>query len=160
MAPRRCLDRFRRTPGIQFRRDIGLECSIGSSSMSFRNKIFLIFLVTVLASVSLVAYGVTYYAQHTYEQMDSQRTEALVAQFKKEFAQRGEMVVQQVENIANADVTVRMIIDLSRPSADPSLYIHDANGAAQTHNLDFVEFVNADGAIISSAQYPARVGYK
>jgi two-component system, NtrC family, nitrogen regulation sensor histidine kinase NtrY len=68
--------------------------------------------------------------------------------------------VQQVENIANADVTVRMIIDLSRPSADPSLYIHDANGAAQTHNLDFVEFVNADGAIISSAQYPARVGYK
>lgn len=128
--------------------------------MSFRTKVFLIFLVTVLASVSLVAYGVTYYTQRAFEQIDAQRTEALVNQFKKEFAQRGEMVVQQVENIANADVTVRMIIDLSRPSADPSLYIHDANGAAQTHNLDFVEFVNADGAIISSAQYPARVGYK
>jgi two-component system, NtrC family, nitrogen regulation sensor histidine kinase NtrY len=128
--------------------------------MSFRNKIFLIFLVTVLASVSLVAYGVTYYAQHTYEQMDSQRTEALVAQFKKEFAQRGEMVVQQVENITNADVTVRMVLDLARPNADSSLYLHDANGAAQTHNLDFVEFVNSDGVLISSAQYPARVGYK
>jgi two-component system nitrogen regulation sensor histidine kinase NtrY len=128
--------------------------------MSFRNKIFLIFLVTVLASVSLVAYGVTYYAQRTYEQMDSQRTEALVAQFKKEFAQRGEMVVQQVENITNADVTVRMVLDLARPNADSSLYLHDANGAAQTHNLDFVEFVNSDGVLISSAQYPARVGYK
>jgi signal transduction histidine kinase len=128
--------------------------------MSFRNKIFLIFLITVLASVSLVAYGVTYYTQRSFEQIDAQRTEALVAQFKKEFAQRGEMVVQQVENITNADITVRMVLDLARPNADASLYLHDANGAAQTHNLDFVEFVNSDGALISSAQYPARVGYK
>jgi two-component system nitrogen regulation sensor histidine kinase NtrY len=128
--------------------------------MSFRTKVFLIFLITVLASVSLVAYGVTYYTQRSFEQMDAQRTDALVNQFKKEFAQRGEMVVQQVENITNADVTVRMVLDLSRPNADASLYLHDANGAAQTHNLDFVEFVNSDGALISSAQYPARVGYK
>jgi two-component system nitrogen regulation sensor histidine kinase NtrY len=128
--------------------------------MSFRTKVFLIFLITVLASVSLVAYGVTYYTQRSFEQMDAQRTDALVNQFKKEFAQRGEMVVQQVENITNADVTVRMVLDLSRPNADASLYLHDANGAAQTHNLDFVEFVNSDGALVSSAQYPARVGYK
>jgi two-component system, NtrC family, nitrogen regulation sensor histidine kinase NtrY len=128
--------------------------------MSFRNRIFLIFLVTVLASVSLVTYGVTHYTQRAFEQQDAQRTEALVAQFKKEFDQRGEMVVQQVENITNADVTVRMVLDLARPNADSSLYLHDANGAAQTHNLDFVEFVNSDGALISSAQYPSRVGYK
>jgi len=128
--------------------------------MSFRNKIFLIFLATVLASVSLVAYGVTHYTESAFEQEDAQRTEALVAQFKKEFDQHGEMVVQQVENITNADVTVRMVLDLARPNADSSLYLHDANGAAQTHNLDFVEFVNSDGALISSAQYPARVGYK
>ena len=128
--------------------------------MSFRNKIFLIFLVTVLASVSLVAYGVTYYTQRSFEQIDAQRTEALVSQFKKEFAQRGDTVVQQVENITNADVTVRMVLDLARPNADASLYLHDANGAAQTHNLDFVEFVNSDGTLVSSAQYPARVGYK
>jgi two-component system, NtrC family, nitrogen regulation sensor histidine kinase NtrY len=128
--------------------------------MSFRTKVFLIFLITVLASVSLVAYGVTYYTQRSFEEKDAKSTDALVSQFKKEFDQRGETVVQQVENIANADVTVRMVLDLSRPNADPSLYVHDANGAAQTHNLDFVEFVNADGALISSAQYPARVGYK
>jgi signal transduction histidine kinase len=128
--------------------------------MSFRNKLFLIFLLTVLASVSLVTYGVTYYTEQSFEQMDAQRTEALVAQFKKEFAQRGEMVVQQVENITNAEVTVRMAIDLARPNTDTSLWVHDANGAAQTHNLEFVEFVNSDGVLISSAQYPARVGYK
>jgi nitrogen fixation/metabolism regulation signal transduction histidine kinase len=128
--------------------------------MSFRSKVFAIFLVTVLASVSLVAYGVSFYTQRSFEAMDSQRSEALVAQFNKEFAQRGEVVVQQVENITNADVTVRMALDLARPNADASLYVHDANGAAQEHGLNFVEFVNTDGTLISSAQYPARVGYK
>jgi signal transduction histidine kinase len=51
-------------------------------------------------------------------------------------------------------------LDLARPNADSSLYVHDANGASQDHSLDFVEFVNGDGTLISSAQYPARVGYK
>ena len=128
--------------------------------MSFRAKLFAFFLVTVLASVSLVAYGVTYYTQRSFESMDAQRTDSLVAQFKKEFAQRGETVVQQVENITNSDTTLRMALDLARPSADASLYVHDANGAAQDHSLDFVELVNSDGALISSSQYPARVGYK
>jgi two-component system, NtrC family, nitrogen regulation sensor histidine kinase NtrY len=128
--------------------------------MSFRTKLFLIFLITVLASVSLVAYGVSHYTQQAFEEMEVQRSKALVAQFNQEFAQRGEIVVQQVENITNADITLRMALDLARQNADSSLYVHDANGAAQDHGLDFVEFVNGDGSLISSAQYPARVGYK
>jgi len=108
--------------------------------MTFRTKVFLIFLITVVASVSLVAYGVTFYTQRAFEQMDLQRTHALEVQFGKEFAQRGDTIVQQVENITNADVTVRMVLDLARPNADASLYLHDANGAAQSHGLDFVEF--------------------
>jgi two-component system nitrogen regulation sensor histidine kinase NtrY len=128
--------------------------------MSFRTKLFLVFLVTVLASVSLVAYGVTHYTQAAFEEMDAQRTQALVTQFKREYAQRGEEVQQEVKNIANADVTLRMALDLARPNADQSTYVRDANGAAQDHNLDFVQFVNSDGTLISSAQYPARVGYK
>ena len=128
--------------------------------MSFRNKVFLIFVATVLGSVSLVAYGVTYYTTRAFENQEAQRTETLVAQFRKEFAQRGDMVVQQVENITNAGETIRMAIDLARPNADFSLWARDANGAAQTYNLDFVEFVGNDGTIISSAQYPSRVGSK
>ena len=48
----------------------------------------------------------------------------------------------------------------ARPNADLSIYVHDANGAAQDHGLDFVELVNYDAMLISSAQYPSRVGYK
>ncbi|MGB2899941.1 MAG: HAMP domain-containing sensor histidine kinase [Candidatus Acidiferrum sp.] len=128
--------------------------------MSFRTKLLLIVLLTIFASVTVVAYGVTHYTQAAFEEMDAERTEALVAQFNKEFVQRGEEIARQVENITNAEVTLRMAIDLQRSNADQSLYVRDANGAAQDHGLDFVEFVNTDGTLISSAQYPARVGYK
>ena len=128
--------------------------------MSFRTKLFLLFLLTVLASVTLVAWGVTRYTRKAFEELDTQRTEALVAQFHKEFAQRAEDVAHRVENITNAEVTIKTALELAQPNADPSAYVHDANGAAQEQNLDYVEFVNSDGTLISSAQYPARVGYK
>jgi two-component system, NtrC family, nitrogen regulation sensor histidine kinase NtrY len=128
--------------------------------MSFRAKVFLIFLITVLASVSAVAYGVTHYTRAAFEERDTKWTEALVAQFNNEFEQRGAEVVQQVENVANGEITLRVAMDLARPNADQSLYVHDAIGVSQDHGMDFVEFVNWDGTIISSAQYPARVGYK
>lgn len=128
--------------------------------MKFRAKLMLLFLVTVLASVSLVAYGVTHYTQVAFEQMDAQRTEALVTQFRKEYAQRGEEVLQQVKNIAGSELSIRTAIELSRPNADQSLFVHDARGAAEDHGLDFLEIVNSDGTLISSYQYPARVGYK
>ncbi len=128
--------------------------------MSFRTKLLLVVLLTIFASVSVVAYGVTHYTRVAFEEMDAHRTEALVAQFKKEFAQRGAEIASQARNIAEATFTEKMAIDLSRPNADLSIYFHDANGAAQDHGLDFVEFVKYDGVLVSSAQYPARVGYK
>src|SRR5262249_10101527 len=128
--------------------------------MSFRTKLFLIFLVTVLGSVSIVAYGVTHYTSAAFEEIDAQRTNALVKQFKKEFDQRGDEIVQQVKNIADSEVTLHAAIDLARTNADQSLYVRDALGAAQEHGLDFVEFVNWDGTLISSAQYSSRVGHK
>ncbi len=128
--------------------------------MSFRSKLFLVFLVTVLASVSVVAYSVTHYTRAAFEEIDRERTEALVAQFNKEFEQRGKDVARQVENVANGEITLRAAMDLARPNADQSLYVHDAIGVSQDHGMDFVEFVNWDGTIISSAQYPGRVGYK
>ena len=128
--------------------------------MSFRTKLSLIFVLTVVGAVCVVAYGVTHYTQAAFDEMDAQRTTAIVAQFKKEFTQSGDAVAQQVKNAADSDLTLRAAIDLARPSADQSLYVHDANGAAQDHQLDFVEYAGWDGTIISSAQFPSRVGTK
>jgi two-component system, NtrC family, nitrogen regulation sensor histidine kinase NtrY len=128
--------------------------------MSFRTKLLFVVLLTIFASVSVVAFAVTHYTQAAFESLDAERTEALVSQFKKEFAQRGEEIAQQAKNIAEANLTEHMAIDLSRPNADQSLYVRDAVGTAQEHGLDYVEIVNYDGVLISSAQFPARVGYK
>ncbi len=128
--------------------------------MSFRTKLLLIVLLTIFASVTVVAYGVAHYTRAAFEELDAERTKALVAQFKKEFVQRGEEIASQARNIAEANITETMAIDLSHSNADLSLYFRDANGAAQGHGLDFVEFVKYDGVMVSSAQFPARVGYK
>ena len=66
--------------------------------MSFRTKLFLVFLITVLASVSLVAYGVTHYTQAAFEESDAQRSEALVAQFNEylERAKAGTLVEKPI----------------------------------------------------------------
>ena len=92
--------------------------------------------------------------------MNAQHTDALVAQFQQEFAQRSDDVVHRVQGIADAEGTVRMAIDLSRPKGDVSIYVNDAAGVAKSHQLDFLDFVSNDGSIISSAEWPARFGYK
>ncbi len=129
--------------------------------MSFRSKVFLIFLITVLASVSLVAYGVTHYTRMAFEERDRQLTEALAAQFRKEYNLRRDQIAMQVKNIADAELTYRVAIDLAaRPNLDQSLYAHEAVGAAQDHDLEFCEFVSSDGTIISSTQFPTHIGHK
>ena len=117
--------------------------------MSFRTKLSLIFLLTVVGSVSVVAYGVTRYTQAAFDEMDAQRTTAIVSQFKQEFSQSTDQIAQQVKNAADSDLTLRAAIDLARPNADQSLYVHDASGEAQDHQLDFVELAGWDGTIIS-----------
>jgi two-component system nitrogen regulation sensor histidine kinase NtrY len=128
--------------------------------MNFRTKLFLIFFLTVGAAVTVMGWGVERYTRSAFEEAEAERTSALVAQFQKEFSQQGEEVVNRVENIAGADATVTMALKLAQPSADATIYVHDAIGAAQDHGLDFMEFVQYDGAIVSSAQYQARAGYK
>src|SRR5438552_17693487 len=60
-----------------------------SQTMSFRTKLLLVVLLTIFASVSVVAYAVTHYTQAAFEAMDTEHTEALAAQFKKGFDKRG-----------------------------------------------------------------------
>jgi len=128
--------------------------------MSFRTKLLLIFTLTTVAGVTLVAWGVSSNTRRAFEQFDLNRTDALVTQFQREYQQRGEEVVHRVQGIADAEATLRMAIALNNPQADPSQYYNDAYALAKTQQLDFLEIAGDDGAIISSAQWPARFGYK
>lgn len=128
--------------------------------MTFRTKLLAFFVVTIVAAVSLVAYGVSAYTRRAFEEFDRQRSDALVAQFRREYAQRGDEIARRVQNIADSEATLRMAMDLNRPQADASQYYNDARGIAQSQQLDFVDLAADDGTLISSSEWPARFGYK
>ena len=128
--------------------------------MSFRTKLLAFFVVTIVGAVTLVAWGVSVYTRRAFEEFDRQRTDALVAQFRREYTQRQEEIAHRVQSVADAEATLRMAMDLNRTQADASQYYNDARGIAQAQQLDFVDIVGDDGALISSSEWPARFGYK
>ena len=128
--------------------------------MTFRTRILVIFATTIVAAVAMVVGIVSTSTRREFERSDVERTAALVQQFRKEFDLRGEEVARAAERIAEADTTERIAIDVNGPERDYSLHVGDAQALARSHGLDFLELVAGDGTIVSSAQWPARFGYK
>jgi two-component system, NtrC family, nitrogen regulation sensor histidine kinase NtrY len=127
--------------------------------MTFRRKLLVVFALTVFLSVAAVAWLVSKVTQRAFERTEGDRTAALVTQFHREFNRQGEEVARRVEAIAASEDAGRMAVKLSRPQADAGPYFELAKTAAENSRLDFLEFVQSDGTIISSAQWPAKFGY-
>jgi two-component system, NtrC family, nitrogen regulation sensor histidine kinase NtrY len=127
--------------------------------MSFRLKLALIFSLTIIVAVTLVAWGVSTYTRGKFEELEKQHTDDLVEQFSREMAQRGDEIVNRVQGIAESEGTLGMAIQLSR-GADPATYVGDATGLATSHHLDFLDLASGDGTRISSKESYERFGYK
>ncbi|MBZ5629356.1 MAG: HAMP domain-containing protein [Acidobacteriia bacterium] len=127
--------------------------------MSFRRRLLFSLALIVLVTVGGVSTVVSVRTRRAFERADGERSDALVAQFRREFTRRGDEVVRRVEAIAAGDTVSRMALDLSH-AADTFAYVTEAKAVADSHQLDLLEFVASDGTIISSAQWPARFGYK
>ena len=127
--------------------------------MSSQIRLFLQLLAIAVASVSIFGYSVIRYTRTAFDEIEARREEAQITQFKQQFVRFGDEVVRRVENIANAEATTRMAVDLARDKADRSLYVRDAFGAAQGQNLDFLEVTTWDGTIISSTPDYSRAGH-
>lgn len=128
--------------------------------MTFRARLLILVALTVAVTVGLTTWAVSAFTQRTFEAMDEERTQALLAQFRREFARRGDEVVRRIEGIANAEGTLRLAIDISRGAPDYSAYVSEAGALAAAHGLDFLELAAHDGVVVSSAHHPARFGYK
>ena len=123
--------------------------------MSFRTKVFLSISITVVIAVWVVALSVSSTITQSFEKRDGERMTALVAQFRREFDRSGAEVARRVGAIASSDSIARLAA-----SSDTAQYVDLAQSLAQEQSLDFLELVGPDGAIISSAEWPARFGYK
>jgi len=128
--------------------------------MKLRTRLLILVACTVAVTVSLVTWIVLASTRRAFEDLDSQRTSALLAQFRSEFRRRGDEIVLRLEGIAGSESILRMAVDLNRANPDPAPYVNEAAAIAAAHGLDFLELVAHDGTIISSAQWPARFGYK
>ena len=129
-------------------------------SMSFRTRLLLLVTATILTTVALVTWAASTSATRSFEELDTQRTAALVAQFRAEFTRRGEEVLRRAEGIAASQIVVEAAIEANRSQPDFAPFFNRAQELATSHGLPFVEIVDAEGRIISSAQWPARFGYR
>jgi signal transduction histidine kinase len=125
----------------------------------FRRKLLVVFALTVFLSVAAVALLVSAVTRRAFERSEDERTAALVTQFRREFNRQGDDVARRVEVIAASEDASRMAAKLNRPQADAGPYFELAKTTAEHNGLDFLEFVESDGTIISSAQWPAKFGY-
>ncbi len=124
--------------------------------MTFRRKLMAEFSLVVFVSVAGVALLVSAVTRHVFERNEEERASALVTQFRREFNRQGEIVAARVEAIAASDAMNRMALALNRMPADAGPYFELAKTTAENDQLDFLEFVEGDGTIVSSAQVPEK----
>ena len=128
--------------------------------MKLRTKLAVFTVAAVCGSLGVLAWSVNRFVRRQFDEAQRQQADTLVTQSQREFLRRGDEVSYALQGIAEAEGTLRMAIDLSRPQSDPSIYARDARGIATSRQLDFLEFVRDDGTLISSAQWPGRIGFK
>jgi signal transduction histidine kinase len=125
--------------------------------LSFRRKLLLMFALTVIVSVTAVAWLVSMITRQAFEKVNEERASALAAQFQREFNRRGDDILRRVEAIAASDAVTR--IAMAQGTANRGTFANEAGSIAQSHQLEFLEFVDGNGMIVSSAQSPAKFGY-
>ena len=126
--------------------------------MSLRQKLLLLFSLTVAAAVAAVAWTVLVRIRSVFEVRDREETALFLSQFQREFQHRSAEVAAAVDRLAESESARTMAFDLSQ-TGDIAPYLTKAQSMAQDAQLDFLEIVGPDGNVVSSAQWPARFGY-
>lgn len=126
--------------------------------MSLRQKLLLLFSLTVAAAVAAVAWTVLVRIRQVFEHRDQDETALFVSQFQREFQHRSADVAGAVDRVAGQERVRSMAFEMVQ-SNDAAPFLNEAQTLAQDARLDFLEIVGPDGTIVSSAQWPARFGY-
>lgn len=126
--------------------------------MSLRQRLLLLFSLTVTLAVATVAWTVLVRMRHVFEQRDQEETALLVGLFQREFQHRSAEVTAAVERLSASEHAHTMALELGQ-SGDAAPYLTEAGSMAADARLDFLEIVGPDGNVVSSAQWPARFGY-
>ena len=127
--------------------------------MNLRQKMLVMIAVTVMVTVAAVGWTVSLRVRRVFEKIGRERTADFVGQFRREYQRRADSVALALDRMAGSEPLTRIAFDLGH-GGDPAPYFNRAAALAQEYQLDFLEIVSSDGSIVSSAQWPARFGYK
>jgi two-component system nitrogen regulation sensor histidine kinase NtrY len=127
--------------------------------VTLRQKLLLMLSLTVIAAVAAVAWTVSIRVRSVFEGLDREQTTAVASQFQHEFDEHAADTAATLERMASSDALRRMAFEFSN-GRDTAPYLTIATPLAQEYRLDDLELVSRDGNIISSAQWPARFGYR
>lgn len=128
--------------------------------MSFRKRLLLLFGLTIALVVTLSSSVVWVLLLRSFERANEERADALTTQFQSEFQRRGEEISRRVEAVALGDAARRVALEINRAEVDPGSYVNEARALADSQHLDFLELIDGQGTILSSAQWSAKFGYK
>lgn len=126
--------------------------------MTLKTKLLLLVTLSITASVGAVAWLIEERAHVAFRQVEQERTSTLVNQFRREFEHEGQEIARGMDTLAGSDAMLRMVTELSNGAE--TNYVNQAASDAAEQRLDFLDIIAPDGAIISSAHWPARFGYK
>ena len=128
--------------------------------MSFRRRLLLLFALAIFVSIAAVTGIVSVMARRAFDRASDERTAALVTQFHREFGRRGEDVRKRIQAAAATPEAERMALAAAQSYPNYNTFLDDAQLLAEAQRLDFLEFADGRGTIISSAQWPAKFGYQ
>src|SRR2546430_959583 len=112
-----------------------------AETISFRWRLLGLFSATGVGAVVGVGGGGSNRTRQAFERLEIQRVDALVAQFRREFARRGQEIVRAVNGIAASDIALNIAIASNQATPDFSPYVNEAAAQAATHGLDLLEFL-------------------
>jgi two-component system, NtrC family, nitrogen regulation sensor histidine kinase NtrY len=127
--------------------------------VTLKTKLLLLVTLSITFSVGAVAWLIEERAHEAFRQVEQERTSTLVNQFRRDFEHEGQEITHGVDALAGSDAMLRMLTELSN-GAEYANYVNQAASNATEQRLDFLDIIAPDGAIISSAHWPARFGYK
>ena len=128
--------------------------------MNLRWRLLLIFGSIVIGTVVVIAYVVSAGARKAFHSFEDKQTDAIKNQFENEFALQGKNLSLRAQAIAQSQPVHEMALALSAPGGDPAPYLNLGSSLAAQQQLDYLDLLGPDGAVISSAEWPAKFGVR
>src|SRR5579884_69049 len=128
--------------------------------MTFRTKLLVVSSLTVAGAVALVTGAVSIVTRRSFERIAQDERKGILNQFQRELQSQSREVEGKVARVVASDAVLRIAVEANRPEPDFSEFLDQARQQAEAQALDFLDILQQDDSIISSAHTPARFGYR